>query len=273
MTRPPRPWLNWRAERARLEPLLARQGGILEVTSSATGPLEEFASVFRSSLDHSAGAKPWRTVQFDPNNSRTRYFDEMLRQVERSLGLMPDTPNQYIFGEGSKLGSEISAGSVTIENSFNFGDDSYSAAVAREMRSKRLADYILEISKREAICFLFVESSSFHSTDLRNFVDLLWSQGLHRLAEGGFLLASFGRAPISDSICWPRADVSIRLGDDYDDRSREHAIEDLANYLLQIARYDNLTHAKAYSTGMLDSHVGPATLYSSLSAALSRTRQ
>jgi hypothetical protein len=271
--RPFKPWIDWRKERERLEPLLARQGGIVSVLSSNKGPIEEFASVFRSSLEHRAWPRPWRTIQIDPTNSRTRYFDEMVRQIERSLGLPPDSSTHVELGNGSKLGSDLNATSITIENSFNLGGDEYALEVAREKRCSRLVKHLIELCRTEPICFLFVGAEDFLPRDLRYFRELIWDAGLSRLQTSGVLLATFSRGTLERSIGWPEHDVAVQLADHYDDVSRQHAVEDLANQLISDRKYTAPENATAYSTGIVDSHSGPATLYATLAAIATRVKQ
>ena len=271
--RPFKPWIDWRNERERLEPLLTRQGGIVSVTSSGKGPVEEFASVFRSALEHRDWPRPWRTVQFDPTNSRTRYFDEMVRQVERSLMLPPAPATQVALGQGSKLGSDLSATSISIENSFNFGADEYALEVARENRCSRVVQQVAQLCNTEPVCFLFVGAEGFLPRDLRAFRELIWDAGLSRFQASGVLLVTFSRDTLDRSIAWPDPDVAVLLADHYDNASRQHAVEDLANQLMSERKYSVRESATAYSTGILDSHSGPATLYATLAAIASRVKQ
>src|SRR6476661_8527719 len=98
MSRPQKPWLNWRPERESLSDLLSRRGGVIRVQTSPTGPLLEFANALRSELENGPSENPWTTIQFDSENSNTRYFGAMIRQIERSLHLQAEVASPISLG-------------------------------------------------------------------------------------------------------------------------------------------------------------------------------
>lgn len=276
MSRPPKPWLDWRRERDIIAKPLASRGGVIRVQASPAGPLMEFANAFRSHLDHGAWEYPWVTIQFDPDNSNTRYFGEMTRQIERSISLDPDAVPPISLGDGSKVGADLAATEITITNSFNFGSGEYEQAVVHERRAQRIIEAIKGRVARESFCFMFVNSERFPRQDLAHFQDLLWRKGLGALPAGGVLLVDLTRSGPRTDIEWPPDPaVGVRLADEYDPPAREDAITDLAAFLLESALETAASDARAYARAMLDSHAGPATLYSQLAAicaARSRTR-
>jgi hypothetical protein len=267
MTRPKKPWLDWTREREVLSPFLNRPGGVVRVQSTPHGPLLEFGNVLRSFLDHGNWEKPWTTIQFDPDNANTRYFGEMTRQIERTLALTADLPPAISLGDGSKLGSEMSATEIHITDSFNFGLGDYERSVADERRCQRIVAAIRNRVERESFCLIFVNSDQFNRKDLAIFRDLLWDAGLSELASSGVLLVDLTRSNPRADIEWPPSlDHTIKLDDEYDRQAREDAIADLARFLLDTGYQSTQAEAIAYSTGMLDNHKCATTLYAQLAA-------
>ncbi|MDH1701853.1 hypothetical protein [Comamonas terrigena] len=241
--------------------------------SSEKGPLEEFANVFRSALEHQNEPRPWRIVQFNPDDSQTRYFDAMVRQIERSLKMSAYIASPMVLGQGSKLGSDLNATTISIENSFNIEGDDYSREVAREARCRRIVDFLTKMCEKEPVCFLFVGAGEFLPQDLRHFRELIWDAGLVDFQSSGVMVVTFSHRALDQSISWPSPDATVCLADNYDEESRQHAVEDLANQLILEGKYTMPEPATAYSTGVLDSHAGPATLYATLAAIASRMKQ
>ena len=127
----------------------------------------EFANVVRSHLDHGEWTRPWRTIQFDPDNSNTRYFGEMTRQIERSMSLPPDVATPISLGDGSKVGADMVATEISITDSFNFGSGEYEQAVSHEQRARRIVQTIRERVERESFCFFFREFRAISSAGPR----------------------------------------------------------------------------------------------------------
>jgi hypothetical protein len=267
VSRPQKPWLDWRGEREALADLFSRPGGVVRVETSPAGPLLEFANALRSDLDNGKWTKPWKTIQLDPDNSNTRYFGEMVRQIERSLSVKPDTVTPLSLGARSKVASDLSASQITITDSFNFGSSEYDQAVANEKRSRNIVNAIRERIERESFCFIFIYSEKFLRHDLASFRNLLWSAGLADLSSKGVLLVDLASSGPRTDIEWPPSpEVRLRLPDEYDTHSREHAISDLTDFLLASGLETTELEAKTYSRAMLDSHNGPSALYAQLAA-------
>ena len=267
MTRPHKPWLNWRREREALADLFSRPGGVVRVETSSSGPLLEFANALRSHLDHGNWPNPWKTIQFDSTNPNTRYYGEMVRQIERSLTLKPDTAPALSLIDGSKVASDLSASQINITDSFNFGSGEYEQAVANERRSHQIVQKIRERVKGESFCFIFVYSEKFLRHDLANFRDLLWKAGLADLTSQGVLLVDLASSRPRTDIEWPPSpELHLTLADEYDAHSREDAISDLAEFLVTSALEKTQLEAKTYSRAMLDSHKSPGALYAQLAA-------
>ncbi len=274
MIRPQKPWFNWRDERAALATALDCQGGVVQVQASNNGPIMEFASVLRSELEHGKWPRPWVTVQFDPENANTRYFGEMLRQLERSLGLPASLPQSIAIGEGSKLGSGLSAESISISESFNFGSGGYEQSVANEERASRIVGSIRDRVSAEAFCLLFLDSPRFRRLDLADFGDLLWHRGLDELSVNGVLLVDLTCGMPRSDIEWPPSPrLKLALSDEYGSTAREHAIVDLTEWLLKFGYEKTFEAAEGYSRAMLDSHKGPKALYAQLSGLAARAAQ
>lgn len=269
MTRPQKPWLDWRRERQQLSQILSRQGGVVRVQATSAGPLLEFAGALRSHLEHGQWSRPWRTIQFDPDNSNTRYFGEMTRQMERTLALSPDSPTELSLGSGTKIASDLNAASISINNSFNFGQNEYEQSVLQERRIDRIVANIRQRAKAEAFCFIFLQSESFLRQDLNRFRTLMWIERLESLANTCVLLLDFTRCAPHPSGDWPPTpDVNITLADEYDEPARENAVSDLASFLHAKGLEKSELEAQAYSRAVLDHHRGPATLYAQLAAVL-----
>lgn len=241
----------------------------MRVQSSPEGPLMEFANALRSHLETGTWTNPWTTIQLDPDNSNTRYFDDMSRQIERSLSLSPLSASSLSLGPGSKVGSDISGTEVNVTNSFNIGLDGYESEVLREERSRRIINKIEERIGAESFCFLFVKSEQFERRDLASFRDLLWDGGMAELNCGGVLLVDLTTSTRRPDIDWPPTpDVNILLADNYDGESREHAIADVSKFLIGSGLETTETEAKAYSRAMLDSHRSPKSLYAQIAALM-----
>lgn len=265
--------MNWRAERNALRPILDRQSGVVRVFASANGPLPEFAAVLRSDLEQRASPRPWLTFQFDPVNSNTKYFGEILRQIEKKLGLDPTSPQPIAMGEGSKLASDISAQQVSIVNSFNFGDGDYERTVRLETRAKSVLDLLRQQRATRSFAFFFLESNGFERRDLAMFRDLLWDAGLEELARDNVLLVDLTRRGHTVNSQWPPVvDVDIAIADEYDEASRGHIREDLARFLTDRGLEIEPLAADAYARAVLDHHRSAATLYSYLAGLLASRR-
>lgn len=272
MTRPQKPWLDWRAEKVLLADSIRRQGGVVRIQASDSGPLLEFASVLRSHLDHGEWQRPWVTIQFDPENSNTRYFDEMVRQMERSLSIPGELAQPTSLGAGSKLASDLQASAISITNSFNFGHSEYEQNLLQERRADRIAEIVGQRSHEQAVCIMFLQSEGFRRQDLEKFRALLWSDRLERLARDGVLIVDLTRRPGGHGTWPPDVDLHLHLPDQYDSHSRQNAIEDLAELLYKGGREKTEAEALAYSRAMLDSHNTPSTLYAQLAAILATRR-
>lgn len=265
MTRPVRPWIDWKQERTQIASLLNLQGGVLQVRCSTQGPLVEFSSALRSWLEHGDWTRKWTTVQFDAENSNTRYFGEMTRQIERSLSIPPGPISPLVAGAGSKIASDLRASAINISDSFN--GDGYSQAVLEEGRLDELLTAIRVTLENQAVCFLFMESEKFRRQDLRKFKELLWTDGLENHRTNGVLLVDLTRIPPDLTSDWPPCpDIELVLADSYDEAARDNAITDLTSLLLTAGLEESEAEASAYSRAMLDSHRGPATLYAQLAA-------
>lgn len=267
MTRPWKPWLDWRREREALIEPLKCGGGVVRVQASTDGPLLEFGNALRSLLDVGGWTRPWRTIQFDPVNPNTRYFGEMTRQIERSLSIPPDVMPPVVLGGGSKVGTDLTAEIISVSNSFNFGTNEYEQAVVHEQRAKRIIQTIKERVASESFCFLFVSSEDFPREALAGFLDLLWLDALADMAASGVLLVDLTRSNRRTDIEWPPSPaVNLSLADQYDEHTRECAIADLADYLLLRGLEKTRAEALAYSRAMLDHHNDAKSLYSKMGA-------
>lgn len=257
MARPKIPTINWRNELNVLDEYIKTKGGVIHITTTEESPSSAFCKSLRNIMEHGAWEKQWITVQIDGDNSSTHYFNDMIIQIETTLKLDPlptRTQNNINIGNNINAGGDVEIRDVNVNLPLESGT---------QERIRRILDTLQQSAseKRLAIFLFNTDSADTEKHELRQFRLRLWENNLSKLTDEGFLLIAFSHRN-NDATSWlPDPDEVIYLPSEYNEQSANHAIEDIAKYLLEQNLVKTESDAKSMAVGMFSGHPAPKALH------------
>lgn len=219
--------INWRAEFAALAPFFTGQGGVIHIVASDEAPISTFAKVIRTGRIATDGAD-LLSVQFDNDNPNTHYFEDIIVQFERSLGIDGQLPQDY--SGRIVVASDIDAQNVTVSDvTINADPDSFADLDNVVQRCDRLGATIRARLEQQRICLIFLNSHEYGKRTLTRLRTLLWDPLLDELTAAGLVVVDIGDPSRHPTDAWPPdADLVLELPEAFTGDARVHAEEDLA---------------------------------------------
>jgi hypothetical protein len=248
------PIIDWRRELEQLAPFLAEKGGVVQVQASDSAPASTFAKAIRRSMANEPWPQPWRSVQIEEINPNTHYLEDVVLQLERSLALEA-APVVAGSGGSVEVVKDVRAQAVYVSDvSIEYAEDEYSRAHRSLARLDHVADALRHRLAKERVALIVLNSHAYDRQALVRFRTLLWDERLQALTDAGLLLIDIGDRSDGAGAEWPPPpDLVLQIPERFDDASRAHAREDLAQLALDEEIVSTAGEAQVFARTLLAS--------------------
>lgn len=262
--------LDWRSQFAALDPYFRGAGGVIRIHAGPGSPSSIFAKVLRHKLATVTSPYRWSSVQIDPLNANTHYLPDIVRQIEKSVGI-PAPGHARVpavsIGNGVNAGGSVTIRDVDISVMY----DDYDRSAQEDARIAHLRRSLSETLKTQRVALLFINS---HLADIRNLTEVrhrLWDEALAALVAEGLLVLDLSdplRLAGRVAIWPPDPSLVLDLPDRYDSETRTHALQDLTEIALEQGWFGTGQEASASAKMLLATSVDINSAYASLTLAL-----
>jgi hypothetical protein len=263
--------IDWRQEFAPLQEYFEERGGVVHILASDAGPTSSFAKAVRMRLEAGLWRRPWASVQIDGSNPNTHYMEDIVLQLESSLGVQ-DLGRQSAPSGGVSVGTDIEAHAVEIRDvSISIDDDPFLRAERSRARVDRVADAVRDTSSERRVALVFLHSHTHDPGALSRFRRMVWDQALAELTQVGLLLIDIGDPAQRGGEDWPPdPDLVIDLPAQYDQASTADARDDLAEIVLSEGLFATREEATAFGATLLASSNDVREVHARLAGTLAR---
>jgi hypothetical protein len=216
-------------------------------------------------------SRSWMSVQIDGVNPNTHYMEDIVLQLERSLGVAAPQ-GEPLSGGSISVGTDIEAQRVEIKNvTISSEQDSFSQAARMFNRIDRIANAVRDAAADRRVALIFIDSHTHDKRALKRFRASVWERHLAELTEVGLLLIDLGDPTRRSGDAWPPPpDLTIDLPERYAGESAVHAEEDLARIACDEGAFTTEAEARAFASTLLASSENVREMHARLARTLAR---
>lgn len=253
--------IDWRRQFHALEQYLNGEGGVVNVRYTggqcgANAFLEILTATFETRADfYNLSKAAGVSIRLDPRNYKVRYLSGIKGEFDRKLDRqpMPSSLGAMLPSNSQILSQNSAAGDQFIEATINIDINPVMSAESHDWVSS-LASSLSDHLRTKRFLLVLVAGSS---KEQQEFWSVLWPQ-LSPLTSQGLLLVRMIDESSSDykkvlDEC--SADCEISLQSTLDDKSVEHAIDDIATLIGEYVPTQEPGRGKDQALGYVYAHV------------------
>jgi hypothetical protein len=267
--------IDWRDEFAHLDVFLTERGGVIHVIASDAAPSSTFSKTLRLRMDDPRWPTPWKSIQIDGSNPNTHYIEDIVLQLERSLGVVNSRSGDHV-SPAIEVGRDIRARTVEISDvTISYAEDSLTGHGALLSRIDQIGAVIRANADRLRLALIFLDSHKHDESALKRFRSSLWDPVLSQFTDVGLLLVDIGDPDARKTDLWPPApDHVVDLPERFLGMAIAHARDDLAQIALSDGTFASEAEAQTFAATLLaacDNNV--RDLHASVARVLARLTQ